>query len=151
MKCQSCGNEAVIAATRGTTHTLREATGPEATVTLVLSRKNAIFTNVCDSCAAGLQKLGWVLPTARPRVKAPIQTVHVRLPESTIAKPVPRCTGCRWRIPIKLGGEGIRCLQKNGSCPEWAIKWALYYTKNNHGKPIKSFTCDEALLEALRL
>lgn len=62
-----------------------------------------------------------------------------------------RCTGCRWRTPKKLGGEGILCLQKDGQCPEWAIKWAINYTKNSHGKRIKSFTSDEALLEALRL
>ncbi len=62
-----------------------------------------------------------------------------------------RCTGCRWRTPKKFNGEGIFCFQKDGTCPEWAIKWALAYAKNVHGKRIKSFADDEALLEALRL
>ena len=62
-----------------------------------------------------------------------------------------RCVGCKWRTPHEFGGQGIMCLQDNGKCPNWAIQWALRYTKNMNGKPIKSFASDEALLEALRL
>lgn len=62
-----------------------------------------------------------------------------------------RCIGCRYRTPRKLGGDGILCLQKDGKCPSWVIQWALSYRKNTNGKPIKSFTNDEELLEALRL
>jgi len=64
---------------------------------------------------------------------------------------VDRCVGCKWRTPIEFGGQGILCFEKDGKCPDWAIKWALHYRKNVVGKPIKSFTSDEELLEALRL
>ena len=63
----------------------------------------------------------------------------------------PRCIGCQWRIPIKLGGAGIVCTQNDRSCPEWAVIWALRYTKNKFGKQRKSFVTDEELLEAMRL
>lgn len=62
-----------------------------------------------------------------------------------------RCVGCKWRTPLKLGGQGIVCTQKNGTCPDWAIQWALQYTLNGHGKPRKSFVNDEELLETMRL
>ena len=62
-----------------------------------------------------------------------------------------RCVGCQWRTPQKFGGKGILCLQKDGKCPQWAIDWALRYSKNGQGKPRKSFVTDEDLLEALRL
>ena len=62
-----------------------------------------------------------------------------------------RCIGCRWRTPHKYGGDGLRCFQNDGKCPEWAVLWALRYTKNGHGKIRKSFANDEQLLEALRL
>lgn len=61
-----------------------------------------------------------------------------------------RCTGCEWRIPLKLGGQGIVCFQKNGKCPRWAVDWALKYGKYR-GKPLKAFNTDEQLLEVLRL
>jgi len=62
-----------------------------------------------------------------------------------------RCVGCKWRVPIELGGQGIICTQKNGECPDWAIQWALRYRGNSSGKPRKSFATDEDLLEAMRL
>ena len=62
-----------------------------------------------------------------------------------------RCTGCGWRIPIRFGGRGIMCLQKDGQCPQWAVLWAQRYVKNGSGKPAKSFRTDEDLLEAMRL
>lgn len=62
-----------------------------------------------------------------------------------------RCIGCQWRTPLKFGGQGIICLQKDGKCPDWAVNWALWYSRNGYGKPRKSFVTDEDLLEALRL
>ena len=64
-----------------------------------------------------------------------------------------RCVGCKWRTPQKYGGQGIICKpSENGEkCPSWVIEFALCYSKNSHGKPRKSFTSDEQLLEALRL
>lgn len=63
-----------------------------------------------------------------------------------------RCIGCRWRIPRKMGGDGIICFQKDGKCPTNLILWALRYTLNGPGKPPReSFANDEELLEALRL
>ena len=56
-----------------------------------------------------------------------------------------RCVGCQWRTPKEFGGQGIICLQKDGKCPEWVIKWTLSYllgTKN---------PTEEQLLEANRL
>jgi hypothetical protein len=64
-----------------------------------------------------------------------------------------RCVGCKWRTPAKLGGQGIVCFQKDGKCPDWAIKWALNYGKtwwNHTPRPRKSMT-DEELLETMRL
>jgi len=63
-----------------------------------------------------------------------------------------RCIGCRWRTPKKFGGYGIICLRKDGTCPGWAIQWALRYSVNNgYGRKPKSFPTDESLLERLRL
>ena len=62
-----------------------------------------------------------------------------------------RCVGCQWRTPIKMGGQGIICRQHDGKCPDWAIQWALRYLKDGHGRPIKSFTSDEQLVETMRL
>ncbi len=62
-------------------------------------------------------------------------------------KPMPietRCVGCRWRIPQKLGGEGILCERRDGECPEWAVQWAVNYLG-------KSLTTDDDILEAMRL
>ena len=42
-----------------------------------------------------------------------------------------RCVGCKWRTPRQFGGQGIMCFQKDGSCPDWAIKWALQYTSKS--------------------
>lgn len=50
-----------------------------------------------------------------------------------------------------MGGEGILCFQKDGSCPSWVIQSALRYPRNGSNKPVKSFASDEELLEALRL
>lgn len=61
-----------------------------------------------------------------------------------------RCTGCKWRTPHRLGGQGTICLQKDGKCPEWAIKWALRYGKAGL-RPAKVFRSDEQLLERMRL
>ena len=64
---------------------------------------------------------------------------------------IARCVGCQWRVLKKMGGQGIICLQKDGTCPKRAIKWALRYTKNKWGMPRKLFATDEDLLEAMRL
>jgi hypothetical protein len=61
-----------------------------------------------------------------------------------------RCTGCRWKTPKKLGGQGILCQQNNGKCPSWVIQCALMYGRNIYGRTLKVFE-DEELLEALRL
>ena len=62
-----------------------------------------------------------------------------------------RCIGCQWHTPQKMGGQGIICTQHDGKCPEWAVQWALRYSKNGYGKSIKSFTSDEKLVESMRL
>lgn len=62
-----------------------------------------------------------------------------------------RCTGCRWRTPYEFGGQGMLCLQKNGKCPEWVIKWAVRFMKRPNGRPLKWVVYDEELLEVLRL
>ena len=82
-----------------------------------------------------------------------------------------RCVGCQWRTPIKMDGRGILCLQKDGKCPDWAVKWALRYGNTSRQaqlwaceqlgepkrsrwshtpKPRESMT-DEELLETMRL
>lgn len=58
MKCQRCGDEAVVA--EG--HELRKASGPDATTALMLKgRFGTVAAKVCDSCATmlRLRKLGW--------------------------------------------------------------------------------------------
>lgn len=61
-----------------------------------------------------------------------------------------RCTGCRWRTPKSLGGDGILCFNKNGECPSWAVKWATrYQIDNRKGRPAR--ITDEDILEAMRL
>ena len=62
-----------------------------------------------------------------------------------------RCIGCQWRTPQRFGGQGIICSQKDGKCPDWAVTWALRYSRNGSDEPRKSFVTDEDLLEALRL
>ncbi len=145
MRCQNCGNEAYIEQGR----TLREELGPEATVTLTLQ---TVTTHVCDSCATRLTGSGWALLAISKRTRVVTKVSQPTKPIIPIIVKTPvRCAGCRWHTPQKFGGEGFICSQKNGKCPEWAIKWAINYTKNGHGKSIKSFMSDEALLEALRL
>ena len=59
-----------------------------------------------------------------------------------------RCVGCQWRVPVKMGGQGIICHQHDGKCPNWAIKWAIRYGKIQHHK---GSTTEEDLLETMRL
>lgn len=67
-----------------------------------------------------------------------------------------RCTGCRYRMPQRLGGYGVLCLQDNGKCPNWVVNSALEHGLQplvDTGKLTDKVRAewDEKLLEILRM
>jgi len=51
-----------------------------------------------------------------------------------------RCTGCRWNVPKKFGGEGLQCdggtMRAHNCCPEWVINWYTNYQFKGNGQPM---------------
>ncbi len=62
-----------------------------------------------------------------------------------------RCVGCQWRVPKKLGGQGILCWEsENGDkCPAWVINLTVNYMLKSVLNGNESL--DERILEANRL
>jgi len=146
MKCELCGHEA----TYWEGNELTEATGPEGTCSVVLvSDRTTLHKKVCRGCAVGLRRLGYVCSALVKRRQSPgKQAIQKNIPlldSFKVVRAPARCTGCRLRVPIEFGGEGLHCFSGNGSCPDSAVRLATLLS----GK--ESFETVEEMMEVLRL
>ena len=68
-----------------------------------------------------------------------------------------RCQGCRYRVPIALGGYGILCNSDDCQCPKWIIHNEITYGKlkpfveNAKTTDVQREVWKNKLLEELRI